>query len=382
MLYAPQRRGDRIAQPQQFSQVAPAFAGVGFRGANFALTCDVSGKPYLATSQNQPMRRPNKIGIGYYPGDTNVAVLGYAAFEPFPLVDEYTSVFQIFGNFYQPHRILTKGVPSVSGVQIDLLCNYSADGSAPLQIRIVHYGVAGYLLPASSFKPKNEPCTVVLTGRANDVAKCWINGVYIGSTVVGVMYPDTSSGLLYGRTESGDNKYFYGGHSLALFAPKRISDEMAKSLSANPWQIFEPQRTIELAQFVSIDPSDPPQLLVPTADVSAGLWTPSSGSDLYPMLDESVVDESDYIIASSQTYCEVKLATGVTPSVKTGHVVRYQLQSSNCGIRVSLRQGASIIVQWDHYVVTSTPFEQTLTTEQADSITNYADLRISFEVIT
>lgn len=36
-----------------------------------------------------------------------------------------------------------------------------------------------------------------------------------------------------------------------------------------------------------------PQLLVPVSDISAGVWTPSTGSDLYAMLDESAYSDAD-----------------------------------------------------------------------------------------
>ena len=37
----------------------------------------------------------------------------------------------------------------------------------------------------------------------------------------------------------------------------------------------------------------------PTSDVSAGTWTPSTGTDLYAMLDENPADDDDYILSAA-----------------------------------------------------------------------------------
>ena len=124
------------------------------------------------------------------------------------------------------------------------------------------------------------------------------------------------------------------------------------------------------------------QILVPASDVSAGSWSPSSGVDLYAMLDEADPSDSDYILTSTLgDECIVALQAGSDPFVSTGHVVRYRLRGDgSSGITVALLQGASLIASWTHDPAPSTftTFEQTLSGGEADSITDYTALRLRF----
>lgn len=52
----------------------------------------------------------------------------------------------------------------------------------------------------------------------------------------------------------------------------------------------------------------------PSTDVAAGGWTPSTGTDLAPMLDEVAVDDADFIISAenpNEDTCKMTLA-GIT----------------------------------------------------------------------
>ena len=99
------------------------------------------------------------------------------------------------------------------------------------------------------------------------------------------------------------------------------------------------------------------------------------------MIDEEVKDENDFIVTSSQSLCEVQLSVGADPFSSTGHKVRYSITAPD-NLVVRLRQGSTTIASWNHTSVSLiTEFEQTLTAEQADAITNYADLRLQFEVL-
>lgn len=124
------------------------------------------------------------------------------------------------------------------------------------------------------------------------------------------------------------------------------------------------------------------QILVPASDVSAGSWSPSSGVDLYAMLDEADPSDSDYILTLTLgDECTVALQVGSDPFVSTGHVVRYRLRGDgSSGITVALLQGASLIASWTHDPAPSTftTFEQTLSGGEADSITDYTALRLRF----
>ena len=126
------------------------------------------------------------------------------------------------------------------------------------------------------------------------------------------------------------------------------------------------------------------QELNPMSDIDAGTWIVAP---LYPKIDETYPDDTDFISSADNpvnSTCEVKLETGLDPQVSTGHVVYYRYSKSDpdytMNLTVRLFQGASMIAEWNH---TNIPFEwaeveQTLTSVEANSITDYSDLRLKF----
>ena len=118
--------------------------------------------------------------------------------------------------------------------------------------------------------------------------------------------------------------------------------------------------------------------LAPVSDVAAGSWLPSSGSDLYAMVDETAYSDTDYIYATSATTCTLALTSGSDPSSSSGHILRYRLLAGSGSISVVLKQGTSTIASWGPHTLTGAAqdFAQTLTGTQADSITDYSALRV------
>jgi phosphohistidine phosphatase SixA len=128
-------------------------------------------------------------------------------------------------------------------------------------------------------------------------------------------------------------------------------------------------------------PADP-RYARPQSDISAGAWLPSTGSDLYAMIDEVSQDSADYISTSTPSTCEVRLNPVVDPGTSSGQVVRYQVWSPDGdGVIVSLMQGAAVIASWTHASLpaTATVFARELSAAECDSITDYANLRFKFE---
>ena len=70
---------------------------------------------------------------------------------------------------------------------------------------------------------------------------------------------------------------------------RALSEQEVISLLKNPWQIFEPE-TIPL--FFSTVTA---QFLRPISDVSNSGWTPSTGTDLFAMIGETVRNDATYI---------------------------------------------------------------------------------------
>jgi hypothetical protein len=132
------------------------------------------------------------------------------------------------------------------------------------------------------------------------------------------------------------------------------------------------------------------QFYAPASDISMGLWTgvPTS-ANLYSNIDETTASATDYIqsdIYPASSVSEVKLSSATDPATGYNHVIQYQYlkpqapSSSRIDLTVELRQGAStVIASWTHQdigvITTATQF---LTNAQADSITDYTDLRLRF----
>jgi hypothetical protein len=127
------------------------------------------------------------------------------------------------------------------------------------------------------------------------------------------------------------------------------------------------------------------QFVSPISDVTLGSWTPTP---LYPNIDEATVDDSNYITSGSNPVsdvCEVAFDILNDPSVSTGHIVYYRYRKAgNAGkqvdLQVDLVQGTTVIATWTHtdIGVGIQQKSQTLTGTQADSITDYTDLRLRF----
>lgn len=128
------------------------------------------------------------------------------------------------------------------------------------------------------------------------------------------------------------------------------------------------------------------QIGSPVSDVSVGLW---SATPLWQKVDEFTASDADLIVSAtnpSNDTCEVGLTTTTTdPVSSSNHIVSYRYAKSASGGRtidltVRLMQGTTIIATFSHTNIgnTVTQADQTLTGAQADSITNYGDLRLRF----
>ncbi len=130
-----------------------------------------------------------------------------------------------------------------------------------------------------------------------------------------------------------------------------------------------------------------PQYGRPNSDIdNEGAWSPSSGSTLYPMLDEPLASDSDLIEAhmlATADSCTIGLSTVTDPASSADHYVSYRYRKSNSSgssykINIYLQQGASTIASWQHTALGTSWLTavQLLSGSQADTSTNYSDLRL------
>jgi len=123
----------------------------------------------------------------------------------------------------------------------------------------------------------------------------------------------------------------------------------------------------------------------PSSDITTTNWTRSSGTNAYyTYVDEVIADDNDYLQTTvTNAGLEVKLSAVTDPQSSSNHFVRVRTWSVGSGPgearTILLLQGATTIAT----VATGNPsrtvgsqVDYTLTAAQADSITDYSDLRI------
>jgi hypothetical protein len=188
--------------------------------------------------------------------------------------------------------------------------------------------------------------------------------------------------------------YAVTGHAATLHLRRKLSVISGSyALTGHPATLRTHRRLTALSGSYAIvgntaeltyDDGADPRYGRPRLDVAAGNWLPSSGSDLYAMLDEAVADASDYIYTETAGPCEVLLNKLDDPGTDTGQVVRYQAWSdTGTGLIVTLKQDAVVIGSWTHAVLSASPtiYEQLLTPAQCDAITDYHDLRLEMTAL-
>lgn len=198
--------------------------------------------------------------------------------------------------------------------------------------------------------------------RSGSTLKFYENGAPDGSTAT------FAGGFGTGNTSSlrlGDPSVPVLGtwKMMAIWKGTALSDADIASLHADPWQLWSTAQTA-----------------VPTSDVTTGAWRSSAGGALYAALDESAADDSDHVYVSSNDTGEVGFGSLTDPASSSSHVVSYRASvASGKTLTVRLVQGTTVIASWTHTgPVTLALFQQTLSGGEADSITNYADLRLRF----
>jgi len=145
-------------------------------------------------------------------------------------------------------------------------------------------------------------------------------------------------------------------------------------------------RGLHVDDFSASDPAVAGQFARPDADVSAGTWTTAP---LWSSIDEAAADDGDLITSSttSGSTCEVALSDVTDPAVSTGHIVRYRYSKTATGgsspnITVDLVENTTVRASSGAVAIPdATTWNDgtfTLTGGEADSITDYADLRLRF----
>jgi hypothetical protein len=137
-----------------------------------------------------------------------------------------------------------------------------------------------------------------------------------------------------------------------------------------------------------------PNFARPDSDVTKGNWDDPNGNNndvLYDDIDEEVASDADYIQSPndpSAEVCEIGLSDVDDPVGNVDHYVRYRYQKNETGggspadidVVVRLLEGAVERASWTHLDISASwaDAEQPLSSGEADSITDYTDLRLEF----
>lgn len=125
------------------------------------------------------------------------------------------------------------------------------------------------------------------------------------------------------------------------------------------------------------------QFARPDADITVGNWTTSP---LYESINETASDTSDSIVGPNKQdgTCDIGLSTVTDPAVSTGHIIRitanmFGVPNTGINLLVKLYCGTTLITTYDgDWLETWQTFSYTLSTSEADAITDYADLHVEF----
>jgi len=126
------------------------------------------------------------------------------------------------------------------------------------------------------------------------------------------------------------------------------------------------------------------QFARPSSDTDAVGWLPSTGTDLYAMIDEVAVDDADYIYTTTvDADAEVALSSLVDPTSSSEHIVRFRARAPYGGqVKVGLYQTTTLVAEWTDSLSTSfETYAHTLAGAEADAITNYGALRLRFTAL-
>jgi len=121
----------------------------------------------------------------------------------------------------------------------------------------------------------------------------------------------------------------------------------------------------------------------PDADITLGSWTTSP---LWSKIDETSFDDADFIhsTGAGETFSEIRTADVTDPVSSTGHILRFRMKGTGSGaaetVNMQLYQGATLKAQTGVQSSRGSFATKTYTLSgtEANSITDYTDLRFRF----
>lgn len=380
MLVLPQQT--RVSQPQSGASIDwsnPITKGLmaAFNSA-YPLSNPVNRSPATgqtgtgittAYSKDLTLKNFSGSGTGKYQYATNAET------------DKVTFIWSGYINL--TNSSLARIISHYNGAGLGRFDIYVGQGSAEgIYFQALRATTNGNWQTSNAFKVVNGIFAVTYDGSStSNIPKFYINGSLYTGTITTMNSPagalvTAGKNISVGGRLDVTTRQLAGSLSFAAAWNRDLTAPEIFSLSQNLWQIFQPDRSAIFLPATSVTLT----YLRPSADISTGSWAPSAGTTLYETLDEVSASDADYIQTQAPSTCEIQLSAGSAPLAKTNHTLKYSLLAGSGTITVSLVQGTTIKKTWNHTLTGSTQqISNTLTEAEANTITDYSDLRVRFE---
>jgi hypothetical protein len=261
------------------------------------------------------------------------------------------------------------------------------------------FGYFGYITNCSGFDVVNStgisglasPTVVTATPNSGNVSIADSLAVILTGWTLGVAattWPPTNYSVT-GLTGSGQNNSSLRSRSSAIAFRNGLTAGATETASG-----FTYSGTTDSAFVLGVFKGVVNQKSRPSSMVTRGSWKDNTGSttgaNLVAAINEATIDDATYIQSalspgSTADVSEFAFQSLTDPLVSTNHTIRYrykkdQTAGDTINLTVRLMQGATEIASWTHNNIDAvTTAAQTLTSGQADSITDYTNLRLKFE---
>lgn len=124
----------------------------------------------------------------------------------------------------------------------------------------------------------------------------------------------------------------------------------------------------------------------PDADVSAGVFTPSTGATLFGVLDETVVDDSDFVSGASGSFTVGMSDFGTDPTTADDVNVHVRARIFGLGamtMKIELLETATVRASQDQAITGSfASYTLSLTTTEISSVTNWDNARVRVSIVS
>ena len=173
------------------------------------------------------------------------------------------------------------------------------------------------------------------------------------------------------QSTAGDRSsatYWNSPSALLVGFDTYLSEDDVKSLTANPWQIYEPEVSriwVDDGASVSL-----PTLVQPSSTTTTGAWTATGAASLHAAINELVASDTQYISVNSASTTELLLAEAAYPGAANQTLAYRASSTQGSTLTVTLKQGVTTIMTRTHALTgTDTLYTQTLTAPEIALIT-------------